>query len=107
MEKQEWGFKENHELHAAASFTIRNILEAIMGNIDETATGKPMIHLGHGDPSVYPCFKPSPVLEEALVQSIQSTQFNGYPAGVGIIPARRFVALVLSVFPDFDFKHHY
>ncbi|KAL7589125.1 hypothetical protein Lser_V15G40552 [Lactuca serriola] len=96
MEKQEWGFKENHELHAAASFTIRNILEAIMGNIDESATGKPMIHLGHGDPSVYPCFKPSPVLEEALVQSIQSTQFNGYPAGVGIIPARRAIAEYLT-----------
>ncbi|KAI3795287.1 hypothetical protein L1987_37938 [Smallanthus sonchifolius] len=50
MGKQEWGFKENHELHAAAAFTIRNILEAIMGNIDEKRSGKPMIHLGHDLP---------------------------------------------------------
>ncbi|KAL4573141.1 hypothetical protein LXL04_019938 [Taraxacum kok-saghyz] len=96
MEKHEWGFKENHELHAAAAFTIRNILESIMANIDETATGKPMIHLGHGDPSVYPCFKPSPVLEAALVESIQSTKFNGYPPGVGVDSARSAIAEYLT-----------
>lgn len=95
MEKKEWGFKENHDLHAAAAFTIRNILEAIMGNIDETQTGKPMIHLGHGDPSVYPCFRTSTVVEDALIESIRSAKFNCYPAGVGIDSARRFVAFIL------------
>ncbi|KAI3515475.1 hypothetical protein L1887_14371 [Cichorium endivia] len=96
MERQEWGFKENQELHAAAAFTIRNILEAIMGNIDETATGKQMIHLGHGDPSIYPCFQTSPILETALLESIRSTNFNGYPPGVGINFARSAIAEYLT-----------
>ncbi|PWA39858.1 tyrosine/nicotianamine aminotransferase, Pyridoxal phosphate-dependent transferase [Artemisia annua] len=96
MEKKEWGFKENHDLHAAAAFTIRNVLEAIMGNIDETRTGKPMIHLGHGDPSVYPCFRTSTIVEDALIESIRSAKFNCYPAGVGIDSARRAIADYLS-----------
>ncbi|XP_023758254.1 nicotianamine aminotransferase 1 [Lactuca sativa] len=96
MEKQEWGFKENHELHAAAAITVRNILQAIIGNIDETRTGKPMIHLGHGDPSVYPCFQTSTVVEDALVEAIRSSKYNCYAPGVGIIPARRAVAEHLS-----------
>lgn len=94
MEKQEWGFKENHELHAAAAITVRNILQAIIGNIDETRTGKPMIHLGHGDPSVYPCFQTSTVVEDALVEAIRSSKYNCYAPGVGIIPARRFATFL-------------
>ncbi|KAI3780619.1 hypothetical protein L2E82_10604 [Cichorium intybus] len=96
MEKQEWGFKENHELHTAAGFTIRNILQAIKGNIDETKTGKPLIHLGHGDPSAYPCFRTSTIVEDALVEATRSAKFNCYPLGVGIEPARRAIAEYLS-----------
>ena len=91
MDNQKWCFKENNEVHAAAAFTVRNILQAIIGNIDETRTGKPMIHLGHGDPSVYPCFRTSTIVEDALVESVRSTKFNCYAPGVGIDPARRFV----------------
>lgn len=89
MVKEEWRFKANNEVHAAASLTMRNILELIMGNIDVTQTGKPMIHLGHGDPSVYPCFRTSPVVEDALVEAIRSANFNCYATGAGIDPARR------------------
>nr|XP_043622750.1 nicotianamine aminotransferase 1-like [Erigeron canadensis] len=94
--KPEWGFKENQELHAAAAFTIRNILEAIMGNIDESRTGKTMIHLGHGDPSVYPCFRTTTIVQDALIESIRSAKFNCYPDGVGIDVARRAIAKYLS-----------
>ncbi|XP_076892222.1 nicotianamine aminotransferase 1-like [Bidens hawaiensis] len=96
MGKQEWGFEENHEVHAAAAFSIRNILESIMGNIDEKRSGKPMIHLGHGDPSVYPCFRTHISVEDALVESVRSANFNCYPAGVGIDPARSAIAEHLS-----------
>lgn len=96
MEKQEWGFKENHELHAAAAFTIRNILQAIMENIDKSQTGKPLIHLGHGDPSAFPLFRTPTIVEDALVESIRSAEFNGYPPGVGIAPARSAIAKYLS-----------
>ncbi|KVI04290.1 Aminotransferase, class I/classII [Cynara cardunculus var. scolymus] len=76
MEKQEWGFKENHELHAAAAFTIRHILQAIIENIDEPQTGKSVIHLGHGDPSAFPLFRTPTVVEDALIASIRSAHFN-------------------------------
>ncbi|KAK9049287.1 hypothetical protein SSX86_031745 [Deinandra increscens subsp. villosa] len=94
--QEEWGFKENHELHAAAGFTIRNILESIIGNIDQKRSGKPMIHLGHGDPSIYPCFRTSVSVEDALVESIRSANFNCYPSGIGIDPARSALAEYLS-----------
>lgn len=94
MEMQKWGFKENKEVHTAAAFTVRQILEAIIRNIDETKTGKPRIHLGHGDPSVYPCFQISNIVEDALVESIRSTKFNCYAPGVGIDPARRFLSFI-------------
>nr|GEU66556.1 tyrosine/nicotianamine aminotransferase, pyridoxal phosphate-dependent transferase [Tanacetum cinerariifolium] len=102
MDNQKWCFKENNEVHAAAAFTVRNILQAIIGNIDETRTGKPMIHLGHGDPSVYPCFRTSTIVEDALVESVRSTKFNCYAPGVGIDPARRAVADHLS--KDLSYK---
>lgn len=95
MEMQKWGFKKNKQVHAAASLTVRNILEDIIGNIDETRTGKSMIHLGHGDPSVYSCFRTSTIVEDALVKSIRSANFNCYAPGVGIEPARRFVNFLL------------
>ncbi|KAI3736097.1 hypothetical protein L6452_15630 [Arctium lappa] len=94
MEKQEyWGFKENHDLNAAAAFTIRNILQAIMENIDES---QPLIHLGHGDPSAFPLFRTPTIVEDALVESIRSAKFNCYPSGVGIAPARSAIAKYLS-----------
>ncbi|KAL7588413.1 hypothetical protein Lser_V15G40554 [Lactuca serriola] len=96
MVKEEWRFKENNEVHAAASLTMRNTLELLIGNIEVTQTGKPMIHLGHGDPSVYPCFRTSPVVEDALVESIRSAHFNCYATGAGINPARRAIAEYLS-----------
>nr|XP_043626748.1 probable aminotransferase TAT2 [Erigeron canadensis] len=97
MGKQEWGFKENHEVQAAAAITMKNILEAIISQTDDTILAtKPLIHLGHGDPSVYPCFRTSNVVEDALVESLQSTKFNCYAPNLGINPARRAIADYLS-----------
>ncbi|GJV49574.1 tyrosine/nicotianamine aminotransferase, pyridoxal phosphate-dependent transferase [Tanacetum coccineum] len=88
-EKHEWGFKENHEVHAAAAITMTNILETIKGNIDEKETAKQLIQLGYGDPSTHPSFRTSTIVEDALVEAIQSAQFNCYAPSVGINPARR------------------
>ncbi|KAI3795286.1 hypothetical protein L1987_37937 [Smallanthus sonchifolius] len=55
-----------------------------------------MIHLGHGDPSIYPCFRVSTSVGDALVESIRSTKFNGYLAGVGIGLARSAIPEYLS-----------
>nr|GEW04096.1 tyrosine/nicotianamine aminotransferase, pyridoxal phosphate-dependent transferase [Tanacetum cinerariifolium] len=95
-EKHEWGFKENHEVHAAAAITMTNILETIKGNINEKETAKQLIQLGYGDPSTHPSFRTSTIVEDALVEAIQSAQFNCYAPSVGINPARRAVADYLS-----------
>ncbi|KAI3736076.1 hypothetical protein L6452_15608 [Arctium lappa] len=96
MEKQEWGFKENHVVHATAALTMRSILEALMANMDEIGTGKSMIHLGHGDPSAYPSFRTSTIVEDALVEATRSARFNCYAPGVGIATARSAIAEYLS-----------
>ena len=91
MEKQEWGFKENHEVHATAALTMRSILEALMANMDEIGTGKSMIHPGHGDPSIYSSYRTSMIVEDALVEATRSAKFNCYAPGAGIDTARRLV----------------
>ncbi|PWA34508.1 tyrosine/nicotianamine aminotransferase, Pyridoxal phosphate-dependent transferase [Artemisia annua] len=66
-------------------------------NINENpTTAKPLIQLGYGDPSLYPCFRTSTIVEDALVEAIQSAQHNCYAPSVGINPARRAVAEYLS-----------
>ncbi|PWA68949.1 Aminotransferase, class I/classII [Artemisia annua] len=57
-----------------------------------STTAKPLIQLGYGDPSLYPCFRTSKIVEDALVEAIQSTQHNCYAPSVGINPPRRFLA---------------
>ena len=72
---------------------MTNILEALKRNIDENPTNaKPLIQMGYGDPSFYPCFRTSTIVEDMLVEAIQSAQHNYYAPSVGINPARRFVA---------------
>ncbi|KAI3736075.1 hypothetical protein L6452_15607 [Arctium lappa] len=75
------GFKENHVVHATVALTMRRILEALMANMDEVGTRKSMIHLGHGDPSAYPCFRTSTIDEDALVEATRSARFNCYAPG--------------------------
>ncbi|KAF3596735.1 hypothetical protein DY000_02027466, partial [Brassica cretica] len=55
-----------------------------------------ILPLGHGDPSVYPCFKTSVDAEEAVAESLRSGAANSYAPGVGILPARRAVANYLN-----------
>ncbi|KAJ0872502.1 putative CHASE domain, pyridoxal phosphate-dependent transferase, major domain-containing protein [Helianthus annuus] len=57
---------------------------------------RPVIPLGHGDPSAFPCFRTTKVTEDDVVESLRSANFNGYCPTVGILPARRVVAEYLS-----------
>ncbi|KAK6134918.1 hypothetical protein DH2020_031338 [Rehmannia glutinosa] len=79
-----WGFKNQKE----PNVTIRDILEILKRNLKENDQ-RPLIHLGHGDPSSYPSFRTTPVAEQALFTAIRSSQFNGYAPSAGISAARR------------------
>nr|XP_048328212.1 S-alkyl-thiohydroximate lyase SUR1-like isoform X1 [Ziziphus jujuba var. spinosa] len=47
------------------------------------------IHHGHVNFSSFPCFWTSSVVEDAVVEAIQSTKFNSCSLDVGILPAMR------------------
>ncbi|XP_073127286.1 nicotianamine aminotransferase 1-like isoform X1 [Henckelia pumila] len=86
-----WGLKNQKE----AKVTIREILEKMkkeLKNDDE----RPMIHLGHGDPSAYSSFRTTPVAEEAVNGALRSAKFNGYAPAAGLPESRRAVAEFLS-----------
>lgn len=52
---------------------------------------RPIIPLGHGDPSAFPCFRTSAAAEDAVVDALRSARYNSYSPTVGILPARRYI----------------
>ncbi|KAM3301868.1 tyrosine aminotransferase isoform X2 [Capsicum chacoense] len=90
-----WNFKQNKKLVSASGLTVRSVLNKLMSCIDPADT-RPVIPLGHGDPSSFPCFRTTPIAEDAISDALHSATFNGYPSTVGILPARRAVAEYLS-----------
>ncbi|XP_009629469.1 putative aminotransferase TAT2 [Nicotiana tabacum] len=90
-----WGFN-NGDLKEKSLLSIRSVLETIMENLKEENERKSVIHLGRGDPSAIPCFRTSPVAENALFSAVRSAKFNGYAPAVGLYSARRSIAEYLS-----------
>lgn len=72
------------------SLTVRDVLGKLMENINE-GEKRATIPLGHGDPSVFPCFQTTPIAQDAIVNALQSSQFNCYAPAAGILPARRYL----------------
>ncbi|XP_048127035.1 probable aminotransferase TAT2 [Rhodamnia argentea] len=87
-----WKFRGDEELTA---ITIRGIRYQLMDNLNKD-DDRVVVPLGHGDPSHFPCFRTTPVAEDAIVDAIRSAKFNCYGPTVGILPARRAVADYLS-----------
>ncbi|CAL5406581.1 unnamed protein product [Camellia sinensis] len=89
MEEEEeqstkWRFKGSEELIKASAFTIKGVVSKNLSEDDN----RPVIHLGHGDPSASRCFLTTPIAEDAIVEAVRSAQFNSYAPNVGILPAR-------------------
>ncbi|KAJ9686264.1 hypothetical protein PVL29_015257 [Vitis rotundifolia] len=93
--KKRWGFQGNQEMNMAAAVTIRGVLGKLRSNLSEE-DNRPVIPLGHGDPSAFPCFRTTPVAEDAIADAVRSAKFNSYAPAVGLLPARRAVAEYLS-----------
>ncbi|KAK9285120.1 hypothetical protein L1049_024305 [Liquidambar formosana] len=92
---QSWRFRGNEELNTASGITIRGVLTSLMQSLNQSDP-RPTIPLGHGDPSVFPCFRTTPIAEDAIADSVRSAKFNCYSPTVGILPARRAIAEYLS-----------
>ncbi|CAN0915180.1 Nicotianamine aminotransferase 1 [Linum grandiflorum] len=93
--KKKWGFKANSGLIAASAVTIRGVLNILNSKVNGDDK-RPVVPLGHGDPSAFPCFRTSVDAEDALVDSLRSAKFNHYSPTVGVLPARRAIAEYLN-----------
>ncbi|KAF6158245.1 hypothetical protein GIB67_028669 [Kingdonia uniflora] len=100
-EAKKWRFRPNEAINTAADITIRGVLNAIMSCLD-SEDKRPVIPLGHGDPSVFPCFRTTKIADEAIVEAVRSAKFNCYSPTVGILPARKAIAEYLSL--DLPYK---
>ncbi|KAJ4957801.1 hypothetical protein NE237_024912 [Protea cynaroides] len=91
----QWRFKARKDLTSDSDITVRGMLNKLHGTIDANDP-RPTAYLGHGDPSAFPCFRTTPVTEDAIVGAVRSAKFNGYAPTVGVLPARQAIAEYLS-----------
>lgn len=85
---KKWGFKGNESITKASAITVRGVLNMIMENLNPKES-RPIIPLGHGDPSAFPCFRTSPDAEIAVSDALFSAKYNGYSSTIGVLPARK------------------
>ncbi|RZC46623.1 hypothetical protein C5167_039575 [Papaver somniferum] len=97
MEKggKKWIIRGNDKLKVGTENTIRGLLEVMNSNLNVNDE-RPIIPLGHGDPSPFTCFRTTHIVDDALNTAIQSAKFNSYPPPAGIPTARRSIAEHLS-----------
>ncbi|KAJ9170920.1 hypothetical protein P3X46_018982 [Hevea brasiliensis] len=90
-----WGFQSNKGLNTAPSIRVRGVINALMEYLNKQDE-RPLIPLGNGDPSAFPCFRTTSVAEDAVVHALKSAKYNCYAPSGGILPARRAIADHLS-----------
>ncbi|KAI3700151.1 hypothetical protein L2E82_44770 [Cichorium intybus] len=83
------GIPGEPELHAPAEITIRGVPTILRSKLNQFDT-RLVIPLGHDDPSAFPCFRTSPIAEDAIIDTLRSSKFNGYSSTIGIPPARKY-----------------
>ncbi|KAJ6683374.1 hypothetical protein OIU85_007095 [Salix viminalis] len=82
-----WGFRANKSLGSSSSITVRGVLNLLVGSLNKEDT-REVVPLAHGDPSAFPCFRTTPVADEAVVDAVRSAKYNHYSPTVGLLPAR-------------------
>ncbi|KZV52697.1 hypothetical protein F511_23160 [Dorcoceras hygrometricum] len=95
LSRDQWRFVGNELLTKASAVTVRGVLNMLIENLNANDS-RPVIPLGHGDPSAFPSFRTATAAEDALCSAIRSAKFNGYSSTVGIPAARSAVADHLS-----------
>ncbi|VAH13726.1 unnamed protein product [Triticum turgidum subsp. durum] len=91
-----WNFAPDEALLGLSALSVRSVLGSIKAGMDP-GSDRPVIPLGHGDPSAFPCFRTAPEAVEAVSAALHSGEHNSYPTGVGLEPARRSIARHLSL----------
>jgi len=86
-----WNFEPNERLLGLMSISVRGVLARIKAEMvaGGGGGGRPVIPMGHGDPSAFPCFRTAPEAVDAVAGALQSGEYNSYSTCVGLEPARR------------------
>ncbi|KAL8136726.1 hypothetical protein V2J09_002727 [Rumex salicifolius] len=105
LQSEKWRIRCKSELRQASGFTIRKVLDGISSNLDPNDTRR-FIHIGHGDPSAYPCFRPATAAVDAVSAALHSASFNCYSPSAGILAARQAIAKDLSRDLPYNLSHN-
>ncbi|KAK9089152.1 hypothetical protein Scep_028234 [Stephania cephalantha] len=92
--KKSWGCKANERIIGCDS-TIRGTVSMLTSHLNPHDP-RPKVPFSQGDPSSFPSFRTSPVVEDAIVEALRSAKFNSYSPNCGVLNARRAVAEYLS-----------
>lgn len=93
--KEEQGWEAPSSARARSVFNpIRDVVDTL--KIPQAPADKPMIPLSLGDPTVFGNLGMHTTTQEALLQGLASSKFNGYGPSVGLLSARESIASVHS-----------
>ncbi|TVU24786.1 hypothetical protein EJB05_27243 [Eragrostis curvula] len=90
-----WNFTPNDTLLGLSALSVRGVLCRVKAGMVEDGV-RPVVPMGNGDSSGFPCFRTPPEAEDAVADALRSGQYNSYAACVGVEPARRSIAKHLS-----------
>ncbi|CAO2149220.1 unnamed protein product [Urochloa humidicola] len=95
-----WNFGPNDALLGLTALSVRGVLTRVKAGMVEDSGGsggaRPVVPLGHGDPSAFPCFRTAPEAVDAVAGALRSGEHNSYASCVGLEPARRSISQYLS-----------
>lgn len=92
---KKWQFGLNEALAVAGNLSIRGTLIKVISCVEEVGP-KPMVSFGNGDPSLFSCFRTTPIAEDAIVEAVRSAKHNHYSPFVGLLPARQYARYLSS-----------
>lgn len=84
-----WNFAPNETLLGLTALSVRGVLGRVKAGMVVADDGRPVVPMGHADPSVFPCFRTAPEAVDAVAGALRSGEHNSYPTCVGLEPARR------------------
>nr|CAB3491760.1 unnamed protein product [Digitaria exilis] len=91
-----WNFAPNEALLGLTGLSVRGVLGKVKAGMVVEDDGRPVVPLGHGDPSEFPCFRTAPEAVDAVAAALRSGEHNSYSTSVGLEPARRSISQYLS-----------
>ena len=103
-----WNFAPNKALLGLTALSVRGVLGRVKAGMVADGGGvRPVVPMGHGDPSAFPCFRTAPEAVGAVAGALRSGEYNSYAACVGLEPARRSDSDLFSSLCLFQKHHHY